>query len=133
MVANFVWTFTTDNPPSVSATTPVNASVSFPSTNITVTFDESVNASASSFTISCTTSGAHAFNLSGGPTTFTLDPTVDFTGGETCTVTVLAAQVTDQDAGDPPDNMLANYVFSFSIDAAPTVTTVTPTNGSTQV
>src|SRR6185436_13396668 len=102
MVANFVWTFTTDNPPSVSATTPVNASASFPSTNITVTFDESVNASASSFTISCTTSGAHTFALSGGPTTWTLDPTTDFTDGETCTVTVVAAQVTDTDAGDPP-------------------------------
>src|SRR6185436_7071894 len=131
MVANFVWTFTTDNPPSVSATTPVNASVSFPSTNITVTFDESVNASASSFTISCTTSGAHTFALSGGPTTWTLDPTTDFTGGETCTVTVVAAQVTDTDAGDPPDNMTTDYVFSFGIDSAPTVVMTSPANSLT--
>jgi len=133
LLANFVWSFTTDNPPSVTATTPTNASTTFPSTNLTVTFDEAVNATGSSFTISCTTSGAHTFALSGGPTTFTLDPTVDFTGGETCTVTVVAAQVTDADAGDPPDNMVANYVFSFGVDAAPSVSSTTPANSATQV
>jgi methionine-rich copper-binding protein CopC len=130
MLANFVWSFTTDNPPSVSATTPTNASTTSPDTNVSVTFDEAVNASGSSFTISCNTSGAHTFALSGGPTTFTLDPTTDFTAGETCTVTVVAAQVTDADAGDPPDNMVSDYVFTFSIDAAPTVVSTTPTNGS---
>src|SRR5436190_1020848 len=133
MLANFVWSFTTDNPPSVTATTPANAGTTSLDGNVTVTFDEAVNAAASSFTISCTTSGAHTFALSGGPTTFTLDPTTDFTGGETCTVTVVAAQVTDQDAGDPPDNMVSDYVFSFGIDAAPAVTTTTPTNGAPQV
>ena len=35
-------------------------------------------------------------------------------------MTVLAAQVTDQDAIDPPDNMAANFVFSFSTLAPPT-------------
>src|SRR5436190_1386227 len=133
MLANFVWTSTTDNPPSVTATTPANAGTTSLDGNVTVTFDEAVNAAASSFTISCTTSGAHTFALSGGPTTFTLDPTTDFTGGETCTVTVVAAQVTDQDAGDPPDNMVSDYVFSFGVDAAPAVTTTTPTNGAPQV
>ena len=59
--------------------------------------------------------------MSGGPTTFTLDPDVDFASGETCTVTVLASQVTDQDADDPPDAMAANFVFSFT-----TVLPVTP-------
>ncbi len=131
MLANFVWSFTTDTPPSVSTTTPANASTTFPSTNIDITFDEAVNATASSFTISCTTTGTHTFNLSGGPLTFTLDPDTDFTGGETCTVTVVAANVTDADAGDPPDNMAANYVFSFGIDAAPTVVSTSPNNGDT--
>jgi methionine-rich copper-binding protein CopC len=133
MLANFVWSFTTDTPPSVTTTTPANAGTTAPDTNIDITFNEAVNATGSSFTISCTTSGSHAFNLSGGPTTFTLDPTTDFTGGETCTVTVVAAQVTDQDAGDPPDNMAADYVLTFGIDAAPTVTSTTPTNGAPQV
>ena len=50
---------------------------------------------------------------SGGPTTFVLDPATDFASNETCTVTVVAANVTDQDANDPPDAMAANHVFTF--------------------
>ena len=49
----------------------------------------------------------------GGPTTFTLDPDADFAANESCTVTVLAADVTDQDTDDPPDTMAPNYVFTF--------------------
>ena len=60
-------------------------------------------------------SGAHAAAQSGGATTFTLDPTSDFTAGERCTVTVFAAQVTDVDVVDPPDNMAADFSFSFLI------------------
>jgi hypothetical protein len=56
----------------------------------------------------------------GGPTTFTLNPGTDFANSEVCTVTVYAADVTDQDSNDPPDNMAANKVFSFTT-AAPIV------------
>ncbi|HYI21279.1 MAG TPA: ExeM/NucH family extracellular endonuclease, partial [Candidatus Limnocylindrales bacterium] len=66
------------------------------------------------FTISCNGSGAHTATYSGGPTTFTLDPDVDFSASEVCTVTVIAAQVTDQDASDPPNTMSANAPFSFT-------------------
>ena len=52
--------------------------------------------------------------------TFTLDPITDFAGSETCTVTVFAAQVADQDSSDPPDNMAADFVLSFSTVAPPT-------------
>src|SRR5204862_4445623 len=107
--------------------TPTNGATNQTSnTNVTVTFSEPVNATGASFTISCATSGAHAFALSGGPTTWTLDPTVDFTAGETCTVTALAAQITDTDAFDPPDNMVGDYVFSFTVDTPPTVTAAVP-------
>ncbi|MBN1217961.1 MAG: ExeM/NucH family extracellular endonuclease, partial [Anaerolineae bacterium] len=43
-----------------------------------------------------------------------LDPDLDFANGETCTVTILAAQVSDQDTDDPPDAMSADYPFSFT-------------------
>jgi len=103
-----------DNPPTVSSTGPSDNAVNVPvNVNVSVTFNEPVTASASSFQISCATSGVHAFSLSGGPSTYTLDPTVDFTQGEVCTVTVVAAQVTDQDG--PADQMAANYVFDFTI------------------
>lgn len=109
-----------DNPPTVQSTTPAdNATNIAANANISITFSEPVNATTSSFQISCATSGTHAFNLSGGTTTYTLDPTTDFTAGEVCTVTVVAAQVTDQDG--TPDNMAADYVFDFTVaNAAPT-------------
>ena len=50
-----------------------------------------------------------------------------------CTATVFAAQVADQDSGDPPDTLAANYVFTFGVDAAPTVTSTTPATGTLNV
>ena len=52
--------------------------------------------------------------FSGGPTTFTLDPGVTLVNSETCTLTVLANQVSDQDTNDPPDNMVVNYAVGFT-------------------
>ena len=138
MAANFVFSFTTvDIAPTVTATTPTNGATDQPTnTDITVTFSEPVNVTGNWFTIACPTSGARnvaATVVTGGPTTFTINPNVDFAPSETCTVTIVATQVTDQDSVDPPDQMAANFVFSFSMDAAPTVNATTPTNGATQV
>ena len=103
-----------DQAPVITATSPISgaAGVALDS-NITLTFSESVNASGDWFTIVCATSGSHGATASGGPTTFTLAPTASFASNEPCTVTVLKANVTDQDVDDPPDNMAADYVFSF--------------------
>ena len=136
MVVDYVFSFTTDAAPTVTATTPTNGATNqTTNTDITLTFSESVSLTAAPVTISCTVSGAHnAYIVSASPNTvFTINPNVDFAAGETCTVTVLANQVSDTDGGDPPDNMAANFVFSFSTDAAPTVTATTPINGATQV
>ncbi|MDH4103423.1 MAG: ExeM/NucH family extracellular endonuclease [Thermoleophilia bacterium] len=103
-----------DSAPSVSTTTPTNGAVGVALTaDVTIDFSEPVNVSGSWFDISCSTSGSHTASVSGGTTSFTLDPDVDFTNGDSCTVTVSAAQVTDQDANDPPDNMAVDYAFSF--------------------
>jgi predicted extracellular nuclease len=106
---------TQDVAPSVTTTSPTNGATGVAATdNVSVSFSEPVNATGSSFDISCANSGAHTASVSGGPTTFTVDPDVNFGFGETCAVTVLAANVTDQDTNDPPDNMAGNYVFSFT-------------------
>jgi hypothetical protein len=103
-----------DNPPTVTGTVPADNAANIPvDANISVTFSEPVNVSNGSFQISCATSGTHAFTLSGGPTTYTLDPTTNFTQGEVCTVTVNASQVTDQDG--TADQMVADYVFDFTV------------------
>jgi predicted extracellular nuclease len=107
-----------DSAPAVSSTTPSSgASGVARDASITINFSEPVDVSGSWFAISCATSGAHTAAQSGGSTSYTLDPDADFTTGETCTVTVFAAQVSDQDALDPPDNMSADHTFSFSTEA----------------
>jgi hypothetical protein len=109
-----------DSAPSVASTTPANGATDVAlNANVSITFSEPVNVSGSWYSISCGSSGAHTAAVSGGPTTFTLNPDSDFATAETCTVTVFAANVADQDTTDPPDTMTANYVFSFTTVAPP--------------
>ena len=133
---------TGDNAPAVRATSPLSGEVGVGfSTNITITFSEPVDVSTAWYTIRCATSGSHTAIQSGGPTTYSLDPVVDFAFSESCTVTVLASEVTDQDTADPPNNMAANYVFSFTTEATPPPATfihdiqgaahISPLNGQT--
>ena len=109
-----------DVAPSVSATLPANNASDVPvGSNVSVTFSEPVDVHDSWFSISCGTSGSHAATVSGGPTTFTLDPTADFVQGESCSVTVVGADVTDQDTNDPPDTMAADFTFTFATETRP--------------
>jgi predicted extracellular nuclease len=87
--------------------------------NVSVTFSEPVDVTGAWYTITCTTSGSHSATVGGGPTTFTLDPDSDFVTAETCTVTIVAADVTDQDTNDPPDTMAGNDSWTFSTVAPP--------------
>ncbi len=104
-----------DTAPEVIASFPVDGATDMPiNATLSVTFSEPVNVSAPWFTLNCTVSGAIAATYSGGPTAFDIDPTSDFIAGESCTLTVLAARVTDQDADDPPDNMAADFVVNFT-------------------
>jgi predicted extracellular nuclease len=110
----------TDAAPQVSSTTPAAGATNVTvDSNVTVTFSEPVTVSGSWFSISCTTSGAHAAAASGGPVTFTLDPSADFVQDETCTVTIVGAQVSDNDADDPPDTMTGNAMWSFTTVGPP--------------
>ncbi|HRQ22648.1 MAG TPA: lamin tail domain-containing protein, partial [Anaerolineales bacterium] len=105
-----------DDAPEVVSTFPLDDATDFPTTgNITVTFSEPVDVTGTWFELICTTSGTVLATVSGGPTTFTLNPDADLVAGETCTLTIYAANVTDQDANDPPDNMEADYSITFSV------------------
>ncbi len=103
-----------DAAPTVVSTDPADSANGVAAnTNIQITFSEPVNVSGGWFNISCG-SGVHSATSSGGPTTFTLDPAASFGDLDLCTVTIVAAQVMDQDGNDPPDNMAADHVFSFT-------------------
>ena len=83
----------TDIAPSVASTAPTPGGSTSPNGLRPMTFSEAVNVTGNWFTMSCTTSGAHTATVSGGPTTFTLDPDSDFVDGDSCTVTVDASLV----------------------------------------
>jgi uncharacterized protein len=111
---------TADNAPFVAGTVPANGATEVPlNSGVTVTFSEAVNVTGSWFDLSCTSSGNHTATVSGGPNTFTLNPDTDFVQGENCTLTVYAANVTDQDSNDPPDNMVINFTAGFATIAPP--------------
>ncbi len=104
-----------DPAPTVSSTIPGNGAVNIPiNQNISLTFSEDVNVTGDWFDLSCSTSGDHTAIVSGGPTTFVLNPSTDLAFAETCTLTIYAAQVADADTNDPPDNMAADQSFSFT-------------------
>ena len=126
----------TDAAPSLVLTSPVDGSTAATNANLVLTFSEPVDVAGDWFQIVCGTSGTRTVAqtaVSGGPTTFTIDPVADFAEGESCTVTVAAVQVTDQDASDPPNTMAADASFAFQVDVAPTVIATTPANGATDV
>lgn len=104
-----------DVAPMVIASTPdAGATGVARATNVSVTFSEPVDVTGTWSSITCVTSGAHTSTVSGGPTTFSLDPVAVFAADEGCTVTVFAAQVSDQDTADPPDTMVADFSFIFT-------------------
>lgn len=118
-----------DAAPSVSAVAPANgASDVAVDSAINVTFSEAVNAASGAFSLSCNNASV-ALAVSGGPTTFTLDPDANLPNGATCTLTVSAALVTDQDALDPPDAMAADFASTFSI-ANSAITLISAIQGS---
>ncbi|HEX5622531.1 MAG TPA: lamin tail domain-containing protein, partial [Solirubrobacteraceae bacterium] len=83
----------TPPPASVTSSDPADGENDVPlDSNVTVTFSGDVTPT---FTITCGSSGSHAFTQSGGPTEFTLDPTTDFARGESCTVTVHTEDLDD--------------------------------------
>jgi hypothetical protein len=114
-----------DEAPSVAATKPSDGDGDVqPNANLEVTFSEPVAVAGSWFTITCDTSGPQAASVSGGPTTFVLDPTVDLVANESCMATIVAEDVTDLDSADPPDAMAADFSFTFTTadrNAPPTV------------
>lgn len=104
-----------DAAPEVDSTYPVDGATDFPiAANLSVTFSEPVDLTGSWFDLTCSTSGTVSAAASGGPTSFTLDPAVNLVGGESCTLTIYSANVTDQDDNDPPDNMVLDFTVGFS-------------------
>lgn len=125
-----------DLPPTVVATTPANnANDIQPSASLSVSFSEPVTLATSWFTLACGTSGSHGASVSGGPSTFLLTPAPAFAANESCTWTILANGVVDQDG--TPDALGADHVVAFTIanpaSTPPTVVSTEPADGASHV
>jgi predicted extracellular nuclease len=98
--------------PSVAWPAPGNNSVNVAVTSaVSVTFNEAVNVTGSWFSLVGSLSGAHTATVTGGPTSYTLQPDVPFAEGETVTLTISAAQVTDAATGAKHPG--SDYTSSF--------------------
>jgi endonuclease I len=106
-----------DAAPTVTSTSPANAAPSVAvNSNISITFSEPVSTTGAWFGISCSASGAHTAAVSGSGNVRTLDPSMDFTSLETCTVTLNASGISDLDGVITP--MASNYVFTLKMAGA---------------
>lgn len=107
-----------DLPPTVSAVVPANGSSDVASTStVVVSFTEPVTVAANAFSLSCNNT-AQTLNVTGGPTSYTLTPAAALPDGASCTLTVTASAVTDQDGTADP--MAADVTSGFSV-ATPVV------------
>lgn len=105
-----------DTAPAVSSTTPANSATHVAVTSqVVINFSESVSASAAAFALQCPAGSPQTFAQSSSPAgAFTLTPASALPYSTTCTVRVTADQITDTDSNDPPDQMAADFVFSFT-------------------
>ncbi|MER7074122.1 ExeM/NucH family extracellular endonuclease [Terrabacter sp. NPDC000476] len=117
----------TDAAPALVSSVPADgATTVVPDASPTVTFSEPVVAGAGAFSLTCSVSGTKSLAVSGGPTTFTLDPSADFARGDSCALTVTASAVTDTDDVDPPDSPEADTTIRFTVPSVgPCETTTT--------
>ncbi len=112
-------TGTADAAPTLVSSTPANgASNVAASSNISLTFSEPVTLVSGWYTLSCSATGSHPVTVSGGPTSFTLNPNTDFGALETCTLSIVGANVRDQDGTITP--MASNTSRSFTTSGAQT-------------
>ncbi|NWG22662.1 MAG: ExeM/NucH family extracellular endonuclease [Chloroflexi bacterium] len=120
-----------DAAPFVTGVIPASGATGVPvDTTISMTFSEAVTIAPGAFTLNCAGNPV-PLAVSGGPVTFTLDPDTNLPGGASCTVTVVASLVSDQDASDPPDTMAADVTSSFTTAAAgPAITRIHQIQGS---
>ncbi len=111
--------FCGESAPSVVSTIPASSGTINPDSNLTLTFSEPVSVSGEWFGITCSSSGTRSVadtvvTANAASTQFVINPNTDFISTESCTLTVFAAQVSDVDPLDPPDNMAADFVLNFN-------------------
>jgi methionine-rich copper-binding protein CopC len=115
---DYVFSFTVvpDTAPTVISSDPADDSVGLEiDDNLIINFSEPVDATANAATLSCSQSGVVALlGVQVNDTAvMTIDPVIDLTDLETCELTLLAAEIVDNDLTQ--DNMDADVIISFMV------------------
>ncbi len=130
--ANFTWkasatqtfgtcnngqTFSSPNPPpTVTSTTPVNGATDFPAAgDLQVNFSEPVSLAAGAFTLQCAVSGNVALTYPNSGSGFVISTNTALRGGETCALTVVAANVTDTGGAKLAQNSVINFTIANAV------------------
>lgn len=130
--ADFSFSFTTVTQPAVISTIPASGATNvLATTAISLTFNESVNAPLTAFTLACGAGTPTITGTNSPGTTIALTLSSPLPGGASCTVTALASQITD--AATSSAHLAADFPFSFTVDTPPSVASTIPTNGATGV
>lgn len=109
---------TADEAPTVTSHTPASDATDVaPDANIGIVFSEPVDVTGDWYTIECDTPGPHTAVVTGGPTSYLLNPDADLPAGETCTVTLDPTLITDSAS----NNLSGEASWSFTV-ATPSVT-----------
>lgn len=135
LTEDFVLEFATgaDLPPTMIDSTPKDGAVDFGATaNLSLTFSEAVDLDTDWFSLVCSGSGTLTPTdtaVTGGPVVWTINPTVDLIENESCTLTLDATAITDQDGA--PDPLAGDNTVAFTVvsNPRPTVLSTTPMQG----
>lgn|GEM_PF-639984 len=110
--------------PTVASTTPAaSASGVNGASPITVTFNQPVSVANGWFSITSALTGGIAATVTGGPTTYTFTPPVNFTDNDTVTVTLVAAQITETGSGTLHPATNTTFSFTTAAPVAPGIAT----------
>jgi ketosteroid isomerase-like protein len=129
LATNFVWSFTTAPPPTVISTIPANGAIAVAvNTAISAAFSEAMNPAtinAATFTLTGPGATSVAGTVTYAGTSVTFTPTATLATG-----TLYMATITTG-AKDPTGAALAaNFVWTFTTAASPTVISTVPVNGA---
>ncbi len=122
-----------DIAPTVSSTTPANGATGVTvGSTVTINFSEDVTTAGTWYNFTCNSVPVDS-SATGTGSQRIITPTSSLPFNANCTVTVLAAQVTDLDGTANP--MASNYDLAFAteVDNPPTVSSTVPTDGATGV
>ena len=101
--------------PTVTGTTPANGATGFPAAgDLGVSFSESVTLGSGAFTLQCSLSGNVGLTRPSSGSSFLISTNTALRGGESCTLTVVASQVTDAGGAQLAGNRTVGFTVAAS-------------------